>query len=137
MLGDILQDILRLFSAVREFSNRRSEERDAALDAIYMAYTETRMYVTDWERTGKRSRKRERELAVLWKKAAIPVRHFDPRLADKCYHKGEYWIDPDNWNDHDTRRLGINLDLVIMEARDLKVLDDEEFERRRLRNRNG
>jgi len=99
MIGDILSSILSMFREGSQFRRERSEHRDAALDAIYMACTETKLYASDWERTGKRSRKREQELARLWKKASIPVRHYDKMLADKCYHKGEYWLDPDHWDD--------------------------------------
>lgn len=136
MIGDILSSILSMFHEGSKFHRERGELRDAALDSIYMACAETKLYATDWERTGKRNRKREEELARLWKKASIPVRHFDPALADKCFFKGEYWLDPDHWDDGDTRRLGIDLDRVILEARDLKVMDDETYERHRLRRRN-
>jgi|DewCreStandDraft_4_1066084.scaffolds.fasta_scaffold02811_22 hypothetical protein len=137
MIGDILSSILSMFREGSQFRRERSEDRDAALDAIYMACTKTKLYASDWERTGKRSRKREQELARLWKKASIPVRHYDKMLADKCYHKGEYWLDPDHWDDGDTRRLGIDLDRVILEARDLKVMEDDEYEHQRLRRRNA
>lgn len=132
MIGEILASILSMFKEGSDFRRHQTEREDAALDAIYMACTETKLYVTDWERTGRRNRKRESDLARLWKKASIPVRDFDRQLADKCYYKGEYWLDPDHWDDGDTLRLGIELDRVILEARDLKVMDDEDYGRKAL-----
>lgn len=135
MINEILSTILSMFHTGSDFRRAHGEHRDAALDAIYMACTETKLYVGDWERTGKRNRKREQDLARLWKKASIPVRHFNAILADKCYYKGEYWLDPENWDEGDTQRLGIGLDRVIIEARDLKVIDDAEYEQKRLRRK--
>ncbi len=136
MIKDILEGIQALFNLFRDgtkVATEMSEKRDAALSAIYMACTETKAYAHQWDRTGKRSKETETELARLWKKASIHVRHFDKQLADKCYYKGEYWLDPDNWNDSDTRRLGVSLDRVILEARDLQVMSDAEYEKARLR----
>ena len=125
--------MLKMFHEGSEFRREHGEKRDAALAAIYTACTETKLYATEWDRTKKRNLQREHELARLWKNASIPVRHFNADLADKCYYKGDYWLDPDNWNDADTQRLGIDLDRVITEARDLQVMEDDEYERKRRR----
>jgi len=101
MITDIISTIIDLFKAGSELRGARAEQRDAALDAIYMACTETKIYVMDWERTSKRNKKKEQELARLWKKASIPARHFDHVLADKCYYKGDYWLNPDHWDNQD------------------------------------
>ncbi len=130
---EVLPAILALFKTGSGFRKEHGEHRDSALKAIYKACTETKRYANDWERTGKRNRKREENLVNLWKEASIPVRHFDAALADKCYYKGEYWLDPEKWADEDVERLGIDLDRVIVEARDLKVIDDAEYEKKRLR----
>ena len=129
MITEIISTILDLFRAGSDFRGARAEKRDAALDAIYMACTETKIYVVEWDRTGKRNKKKEQELAKLWKKASIPVRHFDQLLADKCYHKGDYWLNPDHWDTQDIEHLGIDLDRVTIEARDLKVMSDEQHEK--------
>ncbi len=119
------------------FLNARSEKRDAALDAIYMACTETKIYLTEFRKNGSRDAEKEKSLASLWKKASIPVRNFDKELADKCYYKGEYWINPEEWHGVD-EDLNISIERVIEEARNLKVLSDEEYEKRRSElGRNG
>ena len=133
---EVIPALLGLFKTGSSFRKENGEQRDSALKAIYKACTETKLYVGDWERTGKRNRKREEILVNLWKEASIPVRHFDPALAEKCYYKGEDWLDPETWNDEDVKRLGIDLDRVIVEARDLKVIDDSEYEKKRLRPKN-
>lgn len=137
MIGEVISSILSLFNEGSKLRREQGELRETALDSIYMACTETKLYATEWDRTGKRNRKREVQLARLWKKASIPVRHFDPELANKCYYKGEYWLDPERWEDGEVRRLGIDLDRVILEARDLKVMDEAEYERTRVRHRRG
>ena len=113
--------------------HQRGEDRDAALDSIYMACTETKIYAIDYDRTRCRNIDKERDLARLWKKASIKVRHFDGLLADICYYKGEYWLDPEHWNQDDVLRLKIDLDKVILEAKDLKAMDDNEYEQYKLR----
>lgn len=133
MLGEILSGLKSIFKSGTMFLKDRRQQRDAALDSIYVACTETKTYVVDWERTNRRDRAKERALATLWKKTSILVRPYDAPLADKCYYKGEYWLDPDNWNQEDSQRLQIDLDRVILEAKDLKVMEDEEYKRNKLR----
>ena len=57
--AEILPAILKLFQTGSNLRQSHNEQRDAALAAIYMACTETKLYATDWESTGKRNRKRE------------------------------------------------------------------------------
>jgi hypothetical protein len=47
-------------------------------------------------KTGRR-RKRDEELARLWSKAAVPVRRFDPDLANRRLLKSQFRISPDRW----------------------------------------
>ncbi len=55
---------------------------------------------------------REAQLANYWVAAAIPHRHFDDELAKICYHKAEYWVNPDNYDCEGVVKLGIELNEV-------------------------
>lgn len=137
MIEGIISSLLSLFKEGGAFAKARGEKRDAALDSIYMACTETKIYVTDQERGAPRDHKREHDLARLWKKAAIHVRHFDRDLAEKCYYKGEYWLNPERWSDKDSGRFKADLDRVIVEAREMKVLSDEEYDDQRFHSQDA
>jgi hypothetical protein len=64
--------------------HRRDDKVDAALTAIYAAATETKLLLADSAKSNLRDRDREQAVARLWSRAAVPVRRFDPDLADRC-----------------------------------------------------
>ena len=56
---------------------------------------------------------RETQLSKYWSAAAIPMRHFDELLSNKCDQKSEYWIHPDKYNMEEIAKLGIGLNDVM------------------------
>ena len=111
-----LGKLLDYFSRER---HRRDDQMDSALAAIYAAANETKIYLARLEKTGRRKRKREEELARLWSKAAVPVRRFDADLADRCLLKSQYWVSPDRWNADDVTEKKIGIDAIYEKAREL------------------
>jgi hypothetical protein len=97
----------------------RSDLRDAALMAICTSSTETLIYLSRLERGKQRDREAEEELARLWHKAAVPIRHFSVDLADRCLYKSEYWISPEEWTKDDVAKNRIGITRVRNEARAL------------------
>ena len=111
-----LSKLLDYFSQER---HRREDRVDQALLCIYAAANETKLYLAQLEKTGRRIRKREEELARLWGKAAIPVRRFDADLANRCLLKSQYWVSPDKWKADEVTEKKIGIDAVYEKTREL------------------
>lgn len=111
-----LGKLLDYFSRERR---RRDDQMDAALAAIYAAANETKIYLARLEKTGRRRRKHEEELARLWSKAAVPVRRFDRDLANQCLLRSQYWISPDRWDAGDITEKRVGIDAIYEKAREL------------------
>ncbi len=112
---------LAAIGLIRDGKRRRDEKTDQALLALYVALAETRAYVTARARGTRRSRTKETSLAKLWHNAAVPLRHIDPNLANRCFLKGSYWLEPDIWSKPKINESGIALDRVFEAARALLV----------------
>lgn len=111
-----LQGLLDYFQRER---HHQDDRQDAALMAIYVASQETKIYIERLRRGFKPSRDMEEALARLWQKAAVPIRHFDPDLAERCMFKSEYWLNPAEWSDKDVKEQRIEIERVYQEARGL------------------
>ena len=108
-----------LLDVIRRHFSRRNRRHDAALTAIYAAANETRMYIADAKKEKRRNRLRERKLVQLWTRAAVPARHVDRKLADRCLLKADLWIDPSQWSPAQIREFRIGIDEVYEYARQL------------------
>jgi hypothetical protein len=104
----------------RIFQNRhqRTEQVDNALTALYAAINETRIYVKSCSRKPRNTEK-EAELARLWARAAVPIRHLDQGLAERCRLKADYWIDPDAWTVAQLKQFRLTLDEIYDYAGEL------------------
>lgn len=111
-----LQGLLAQFQRER---HRDEDREDAALMAIYVAAQETRLYIDRLRRCQAPDREAEEELARLWQKAAVPIRHFDPDLAERCMGKADYWLNPEAWSEEDIRANRIEIDRVYRQARNM------------------
>jgi len=115
----MIEGLKTLLEYFRDERHRREDKADAALAAIYAAANETKLYIRKAQRTGRSEGKKEEELSRLWTAAAVPIRHFDRDLADRCLMKGRYWVDPASWSVEDIVRFRIGIDEVFEEAREL------------------
>ena len=109
----------------------RDEKYDLALEALYTALNETKIYIGSIERKRAHtdqnslesapigSEETEAQLSRLWTKAALKIRHYDPALANRLSKKADYWANPDKWSAADVARAHITIDEVFAEARDL------------------
>ncbi|MCP5005734.1 MAG: hypothetical protein GY941_17630 [Planctomycetes bacterium] len=45
----------------------------------------------------------------MWHKAAVPVRHIDKDLADRCFLKADSWVSPEQLTEENIKgnRIGI------------------------------
>jgi len=121
MLGDIITGCKAILDHISTHRNVKREICDRALAALYLACTETKIYIQRFQRTGISNRQTEEELARLWSKASVPLRHLDPDLANRCSAKSEYWLSPENWSDADIAQYRIGIGQVANEARKLAM----------------
>ena len=119
ILGALVSGLLKLIETVKNAGARRTQRHDQALATIYAAANETRMYIRDAQATKKREPAREARLVRLWTKAAVPVRHIDRQLADRCLLKADFWINPKHWTPAQVREFHIGIDEVYEYARQL------------------
>src|SRR5690348_14778143 len=119
VLSPLISGTMKILRTIGRGHRSRTDRHDAALTAIYAAANETRMYIADATETTRRSTARERKLVRLWTKAAVPVRHLDRQLADRCLLKADLWIDPSQWSPAQIREFRIGIDEVYEHARQL------------------
>lgn len=112
---------LGVLGLIREGRQRRNEQIDRALFALYTALCETRVYVRDLENGERRSRKKEVAIAHLWHAASVPLRYIDRDLADRCFLKGSYWLDEEAWTQERINSSGIALDTMLEKTRDILI----------------
>lgn len=112
MIEVILNKLMELLGSLNELGKDRRDLKDRALRAVSTALTETKIYYAGLERGKERDREVETQIAKYWSAAAIPLRYFDPDLALTCEAKGEYWINPENWNGDEMMRINMQLENV-------------------------
>ncbi|MBD0851953.1 hypothetical protein [Maribacter arenosus] len=108
----LLNGLAKILGPISTLSKDRRELKDSALRAILNALNETYLYYRDLDRGLERNPEREELLVKYWSAAAIPMRHFDRDLAEKCNIKSDYWLSPELYDDAKITELGIGLDNV-------------------------
>jgi hypothetical protein len=115
----IFDRCLSALGLIREHRKHRNERTDQALYALYAALNETKAYIQHMDSGKKRDRKREWAIAKLWHDASVPLRDIDRDLAERCFMKGSYWLEPDTWTDVMVKKKRIKLDQVLKSTRSL------------------
>jgi hypothetical protein len=118
-LGIMVSGLKGLLGYISGERRDREDKLDDALTAIYTVAGETKIYINDMLKNGKRIRKRENKLSLGWAKAAALVRRFNIDLAERFLLKSDYWIKPENWTRDDIERNRIGIEEVCEEARAL------------------
>lgn len=117
----LFDKVLAGIGLIREGKKQRSEKTDQALLALYAALSESRAYMADRANRKPRNRKREHSIAMLWHTASVPLRELDPELAERCFIKGSYWMEPDTWDKKKIDENGIAIDKVFEATRRLLI----------------
>ena len=112
MIEWVAERLLSLIPIISGMSKDKRELADAALHSVSEALTETCLYVNQFSKSGEIDEERQAQLAKLWAKAAIPLRHFDQELSEICEFKSQYWLDPRNWDPTQANGVSIDLDSV-------------------------
>jgi len=97
----------------------KESQRDKGLNAIHKACMETRFYLRMIENGHERNMEKQKELAKLWKTAAVFIRHVDKDLSKRCSKKGEYWVCPERWTKREVHRNRIKIEQVAEMAEKL------------------
>ena len=115
----LFDKLLAGLGLLREGQKTRSAKTDAALAALYKALNQTKPYLELRASGGERNRQREFEIAQIWHDASIPLREIDPKLAERCFIKGGYWMEPETWDDITIKQKGIAFAQVFESTREL------------------
>jgi hypothetical protein len=115
----IFDRLLAALGLIREDRKRRTERTDQALYALYTALNETKAYLNLLDSGKKRNRRKEWAIAKLWHDASVPLRNIDRDLAERCFIKGSYWLEPDTWTNLMIKKKRIGLDQVLKSTRNL------------------
>ena len=115
----IFDKLLNILGLIRTGKIERDDKIDAALHALNTALCETKDYVSRLNEGESSDRRHEYKLARLWQDASVPLRLIDRDLADRCFMKGGYWMEPDTWSEARVEESRIALDEVRESLRDL------------------
>ena len=115
----IFDRCLNVIGLIRDGKVKKNTQIDKALLALYAALSETKAYVAYIAEGKPYDRQREHKLAKLWHEATVPLRHIDKDLANRCFLKGSYWMEPDSWTEAGIEENRIALDQVFESTRDL------------------
>ena len=86
---------------------------------FYTALNEPRIYLGGLEQRKPRNPDTEATLSRLWTTASTKIREIDRSWAMRCFQKGDYWANPDNWTEDDVKKAGIGINEVFEKAQDL------------------
>jgi hypothetical protein len=110
---------LSVLGLIREQKKQRTEKIDQALLALFAALTETRSYLSDLQNGKPTDKERQFAIARLWNTASVPLREIDRDLAERCFLKGGYWMEPEAWDQKQIEAKGIAIDSVFEATRQL------------------
>jgi hypothetical protein len=112
---------MSVLGLIREGKRQRTEKTDQALLALYTALRETQGYLAELKSGMANNPDKELSLAGLWQLASVPLREIDIELAEKCFEKGGYWLNPEAWNPARIEAKDIALDNMLEATRKLLV----------------
>jgi hypothetical protein len=115
----VFDRVLGALGLIREGKKWRNDRTDKALYALYTALNETKVYVEKLNYGKRRNRKIERAIAKLWHDVSVPLRDIDRDLADRCFIKGSYWMEPNTWTEMKIEEKRIKVDQVLESTRKL------------------
>lgn len=108
-----------LANLLKDFSKRRrlqDEHGRRAVQSILRAVNETKLYLAALSRGEPRDTAREDDLSRHWIDTAAALRGIDDVLAQRCRLKGEYWTEPDRWDEQQVQTARILLTQIAADA---------------------
>ena len=104
---------LAVLGLIRDQKRQRTERTDQALLALYAALAETRSYMSELKQGTAQDTARQFAIAQLWYRASVPLRRIDKDLAERCFLKGGYWMEPNVWEQSQLETKRITIDSVF------------------------
>jgi hypothetical protein len=108
-----ISKLLQLSGALRSVPQAKTEVPNykAAIAAYDTALRETVQYMEKMK-SGQVARGQEDEwrLSKLWSQASVAIADFDPQLANRCFIKGQGWLNPAVWGDQRYQNYRIGID---------------------------
>lgn len=117
----IFDKVLNVLGLIRDGKIQRDNKIDSSLHALYAALAETKAYVVSLNSGAKKNREKEYNLARLWHDASVPLRNIDQELAEICFLKGSYWLEPEAWTEAKIQKNQMALDNVFEKTKVLLV----------------
>ena len=117
-MSSAIKGLTGILSWLRTGFQQRDENATNALNALYVATNETRLYIHDRQQI---DRDVEAALSRLWGAAGIALRKVDRSLADRCFSKATAWVEPEKWNDERIVDANIELNSMYDELRRLAL----------------
>jgi hypothetical protein len=105
--------LIKLGGLLRDVAENKTKSADykLAVQAYNKALSETVTYLEAVRSGGKPTNQAtELKLSQLWSEATTAVSAFDPDLANRCFIKGQGWLDPTVWNDERYKEYGVGID---------------------------
>lgn len=119
LIGSAIDPLLNWFSDNRGSHN---EQKQDASNALYLALEKTRDYLHNQDGSASDFRR-------LWFEASNKLRVVDPKLADDCFRKMEYWTaihDNSNQNKPDAdflKNYSLRFDDMWKKFRKIQLID--------------
>ena len=117
-LVSISKEIRAWFETNNNVENQKKNEMKLAIKVLSKAILETKSYVRNGFEN--RIQEKEDELRELWNNAHVELRQIDNDLANRCFVKAEFWIEPEKWSDEKVEEYNIKLDSM---SESLKILE--------------
>ena len=111
-LAWVAERLISVLPIIGDLQKEKRKAADYALTSISEALSETSIYINKWRKSGRREEEIEEKLVRLWGIAAVSVRHIDRELAEMCFFKSEYWVNPEEWDPSKAKGVAIDLDSV-------------------------
>ena len=96
---------------------QKTEQEGSALESLIDSLNKTASYINEIRISAtNESNERNMELSQMWSDTSILVRPYKPALADKCFFKGLYWADHEQFSDEEIESLGISISAMKKEV---------------------
>ena len=113
MLRELIELLEKVYEEAKAHKEHENNRRNEFLKVASKAVRQTLAYIGHIGRDeNKRDLRTEEKLSDLWAKVALAAQSFDSDLAERCYLKGNYWANPDNWGDEEVKNDRIEIERI-------------------------
>lgn len=119
-LTAISREVREWMGWIESNNKAREESVRTALKSLSIAVLETRSYLAQLStKAHGRGLAKEQAISNLWHEATLDLQSVDRALAERCFAKAEYWVDPTKWDVDKIQRYNITLEAMSDAVREL------------------